>query len=78
MPSRLETDARGLPDGFEERSALKEVSPCLLYVESRAAVARAERTARATPRRAISARGLVDELRQEVASHALATLRVSR
>lgn len=48
------------------RDASRKVSSRLLYVESRAAVARAARSGRTTRRRAISARNVIDDLWQEV------------
>lgn len=49
------------------READRKVSSELLYVETRAALARAERSGRATRRRAVFVRELIDELWQEVA-----------
>ena len=48
------------------RDASRKVSSRLLYVESRAAVARAERSGRAARRQAIAARSVIDDLWQEV------------
>jgi predicted nucleic acid-binding protein len=48
------------------RAADQKVSSHLLYVEARAAVARAERSGRATRRQAALVRALVDDLWQDV------------